>query len=232
MIKNKNIKTGIIGALVIISYFFLSYFESIPLEIIGINIAEMGQNSKIIYMFIYECITMLIICFLLKDKIKKDLKDIKKNHKKYFESCMKYWLLAIGVMMLSNLVINSISTKGMANNQANLETLFKISPIYMFFSAVIYAPIVEELTFRQGIRNLFKNNLLFILISGILFGSLHVVTSFENIVDLLYIIPYSAPGIAFAYMLTKYNNIFVSMGFHFMHNGILMALQFALLILG
>ena len=70
------------------------------------------------------------------------------------------------------------------------------------------------------------------MISGILFGSLHVVTSFENIVDLLYIIPYSAPGIAFAYMLTKYNNIFVSMGFHFMHNGILMALQFALLILG
>lgn len=232
MQKKENLKNICIGVLVLSVYFFLSYFESVPLEVIGIQVSSMSQTAKIIYMFIYECFIMTLICFLLKDKLKKDLKDIRKNHQKYFSSCIKYWLIAVGVMMFSNLIINSISTNGMANNQADLEALFKISPIYMFFSAVIYAPIVEELTFRQGIRNIFTTNLLFILFSGLLFGSLHVVTNFEGMIDLLYIIPYSAPGIAFAYMLTKYDNIFVSMGFHFMHNGILMALQFALFILG
>jgi len=81
--------------------------------------------------------------------------------------------------------------------------------------------------FRQSFRNLFQNKWLFIIISGLVFGGMHVFTG-NNIskLDLLYLIPYSAPGMAFAYMLYKTDNIFVSMGFHMLHNGIMIALQF------
>ena len=54
----------------------------------------------------------------------------------------------------------------------------------------------------------------------------------NSIVDLLYLIPYSVPGCAFAYILTKTNNIFVPIGFHFLHNGVTMSLQILLLIFG
>lgn len=230
--RKENITNICIGILVLIAYFFLTAFESVPLTLAGIDISQMSSFWKIVYMIAYEILLMLVIGLLLKNKIKKDYKDIKKNHKKYFSTCIKYWFISLGVMMFSNLIINSISSSGIAGNQETLDAIFKVSPIYMFFSAVLYAPFVEELTFRQGLRNIFKTDTIFILLSGLIFGSLHVLTSFETLTDLLYIIPYSAPGIAFAYMLTKYDNIFVSMGFHFMHNGILMAMQFMLLIFG
>ena len=133
-------------------------------------------------------------------------------------------------MLISNSIIIYIFESGMSSNEEAIRDLFKISPLYIYFSSVIYAPIVEELTFRQGIRNIMDKNILFILVSGLLFGGLHVITDVNNLVDLLYIIPYSSLGIVFAYMLYKTDNIFVSMGFHFMHNGILIALQFLILI--
>jgi membrane protease YdiL (CAAX protease family) len=89
---------------------------------------------------------------------------------------------------------------------------------------------MEELVFRQGFRNIFGRNIVFILFSGIVFGGMHVIGNINTMADLLYLIPYSALGISFAYMLYKTDNIFVSMGFHFMHNGLLMALQVFILL--
>ena len=74
------------------------------------------------------------------------------------------------------------------------------------------------------------NKILFIIISGIIFGGLHVITGFSSPIDLLYLIPYCAPGFAFAYILADSDNIFIPISLHFMHNGILIALQFMLLI--
>lgn len=225
-----DIKNALLGILVLLVYFILSNLQTIPFTILGINFNELNNDIKIIYSIIFNILIMSIIIFILKDKLKKDFNIIKKNHKKYFGECFKYWLIALIVMMISNLILN-ILVEGIANNEKQIRDLFNVSPIYIFFSAVIFAPVVEELTFRQSLRNLFKNDILFILFSGLLFGLLHVI-NYDNILEFLYIIPYSAPGIAFAYMLTKYDNIFVSMGFHFMHNGILIALQFMILIFG
>ncbi len=230
--KNINYyKNALLGTLVLLSYFILSSLESVPFSLLGINLNEVNMIIKVAYMIIYEVLLMGLIMFILRKSLKKDFLDIKKNHKKYFSNCFKYWIISLIVMMFSNLIINVI-TGNIAANEQQLRDLFQISPIYIFFSAVIFAPVVEELTFRRAIKNIFKTDTLFILVSGLLFGSLHVATNFSSLWDLLYLIPYSAPGIAFAYMLKKYDNIFVSMGFHFMHNGILMSLQFMILLFG
>lgn len=234
MLKSLNkeyVKRASIGVLAILLYFILSSLEETPFALLGINMNTLPTYIKIIYSVLFESVLMLIIIVLFKDKLRKDVKDLKKNHQKYFNEGMKYWLISLAVMMISNLIINTISG-GIAGNEETVRSIFNISPFYIFFSAVIFAPIVEELVFRQGIRNIFKTDFLFILVSGLLFGALHVASNFTGWFDLLYIIPYSAPGIAFAYMLKKYDNIFVSMGFHFMHNGILIALQFVILLLG
>lgn len=230
----KNIdyyKNCLLGFLVLLVYFIVPNLEGLPFSLFGINLNEINMFIKMTYMIIYEIFLMLLIVFILRKSIKKDFIDIKKNHKKYFKNCFKYWIISLIVMMFSNLIIN-LMTNGIAANEEQLRNLFKVSPIYIYFSAVIFAPIVEELTFRRAIKNIFNTDYLFILVSGLLFGSLHVATNFSSLWDLFYLIPYSAPGIAFAYMLFKYDNIFVSMGFHFMHNGILMSLQFMILLFG
>jgi hypothetical protein len=189
----------------------------------------MPTTFKVVYLIIWEIITACIILLLLNKKISKDINDMKKNHKKYFSKYFKFWLISVGIMIVSNLVITLITGNETSSNESTIRDMFNISPIYIFFSSVIYAPIVEESVFRQGIRNIIPNKILFILISGLVFGGLHVVSGYTGPMDLLYLIPYCAPGIAFAYILADSDNLLISMGLHFMHNGILVALQFMLL---
>ncbi len=228
-IRFKQIGIGI-GAMVL--YFLLPYLEGVPFVIMGIDTTTLPIWVKIFYLTMYSVLTASLIMIIYNKKISKDFKDMKKNSIKYFNKYIKYWLIGLFIMMVSNLFINLIVTNDIPSNEQAIRETFNISPLYIFFSAVIYAPIVEELIFRQSIKNIFHNKWLFIIISGLLFGSMHVFGDFKNITDLLYIIPYSTPGIIFAYMLEDSDNIYVPMSFHFIHNGILISLQFILLLFG
>ena len=121
-------------------------------------------------------------------------------------------------MVISNLLINILTESTIAGNEEAVRKLIDIAPIYMIFDVAIYAPLVEELTFRKSIRDWINNKKIYILISGILFGALHVIASVKTSTDLLFIIPYSALGISFAKLYTKSNNIFSSISMHAMHN--------------
>ena len=226
---NKNFKGIIIGLLVIIAYFLVPILCEIPYKIFKLDFITFDINIKIIYLLLVDFITLCTIIILLKDKLIKDFEDFKKKNMFYFKETIKYWLIGLSIMMISNLIINMISSKGIANNEEAIRNLFDVSPIYIFLTAVVFAPLLEEFTFRLGIRKIIKNDYLFIITSGLLFGGLHVIGSFKTMFDLLYIIPYSSLGIMFAYILKKYDNIFISTWFHFMHNGLLMSLQFFIL---
>lgn len=225
-VRFKEIGIGI-GAIAV--YFILPYFEGLPFVILGINTETLPIWVKILYLIIFSILMMALIMLIYNKRLSKDFNDMKKNNIKYFNKYIKYWFMGLFIMMVSNLFIMLINNNIASNEQAIRET-FSISPLYIFFSAVIYAPIVEELIFRQSIKNIFKNKWLFIIISGLFFGSMHVLGDVQNITDLLYIIPYSTPGIVFAYMLEDSDNIYVPMSFHFIHNGILISLQFILLL--
>ena len=228
-IRFKQIAIGI-GAMAL--YFLLPYLEGVPFAIIGVDTTTLPIWVKVFYLIMYSVLTASLIMIIYNKKLSKDFKDMKKNSIKYFNKYIKYWLIGLFIMMVSNLFINLIVTNDIPSNEQAIRETFNISPLYIFFSAVIYAPIVEELIFRQSIKNIFNNKWLFIIISGLLFGSMHVFGDFKNITDLLYIIPYSTPGIIFAYMLEDSDNICVPMSFHFIHNGILISLQFILLLFG
>lgn len=226
----ESTKNTLLGLLCIFIYFFISSIEIDFISIFNLDYNNMPTYLKVVYLITWEIITICLIMLILNKKIVKDFNNMKKNHKEYFKKYFKYWLIAVGIMMVSNLFINIIADNGISSNEEVLRDTFKISPLYIFFSSVIYAPIVEELVFRQSIRNIFKNKIIFIIISGLVFGGLHIITGYSGPIDLFYLIPYCAPGFAFAYILADSDNIFISIALHFMHNGILIALQFLLLI--
>jgi hypothetical protein len=219
--RKKEITIGILGLLI---YLVLPSFETLPFDLLNINLSNVPSSIKIFYSFIFEVLMMALILIIYRKTLKKDFEDLKKNHKEYFKFGIKYYLIGLGIMMFSNLLINLFSSNGIAENEQTVRSLLQNNPLYIYFSAVIMAPICEELVFRKGIRNLIKNDTAFILVSGIFFGFLHI-TSFESLVDILYIIPYSSLGIAFAYVLAKEKNIFSTIMLHLMHNGILVSLQ-------
>ena len=127
-------------------------------------------------------------------------------------------------MFGSNALINVLGG-GISGNEEAIRSQFDTAPVFTFVSAVFLAPILEEGIFRLSFRNVFKNNFLFILVSGLVFGGLHLIAGVNMNLFALYLISYCSFGVVFAYMLVKTNNIFVSTGFHLMHNGVLMALQ-------
>ena len=226
----KYFKTALYGVLGIFLYFLLYSIEGLPFALMHVNPNSLPTVIKITYVVTYQIMMIAIMLLLYYNMFKKDIPDMKKNHKKYYKEVFKYYLIAFGIMLISIGII--ILFKGsMATNEELIRESFKISPFYIYFSGIIFAPIVEEVVFRGCIRKIVPNKYLFIIISGLVFGFVHVFDYVKTASDFFYLIPYSSLGMAFAYAYYKTNNILTSMGLHFMHNGVLMSLQFIMLFL-
>ncbi len=212
-IKNISISLGLV-----LLYLLFTNIPVIFMYLLGIDYNKFNQTIKILYMFICNIIVMTIIISIYHKTLIKDFKNFfNKNIFNNLENAFKYWLLGFIVMVVSNLILTAI-TEGIASNEEAVRTLIKAAPIYMFFDVSIYAPLMEELIFRKSIRDITDRKWLYILTSGLIFGGLHVISSISSPVDLLYLIPYSSLGIAFAYSYYKSNNIFSSITMHCMHN--------------
>lgn len=215
-------KNYIYGFLSIFIYFTLINASKVPLQLLNINIKNLSNVAKSIYSCFYELMIILIIIFINFNRLKKDFIDFKNNYKEYHKKYIKIWFLGLILMILSNFIIIFISNADLATNESTIREQLILNPFYIYISGVLFAPIIEELVFRLSIRNIISNDWLFIITSGIIFGSMHVFGS--EIVDLnqlLYLIPYSSFGMCFAYMLCKSKNYFVSVSFHLLHNAIL-----------
>lgn len=225
----KNVLIAFLGIFV---YFFLGSIQTLPFEILNIDISILPTYIKILYSIMYDLLIICLLIIIFNKTLTENYKDLKLHHKEYFSKCFKYWLIGLAIMYISNFIIMYLMNKGITNNEETIRNLFQATPLFVYFSAVIFAPFVEELIFRKSLKNIFPNKYLFIIISGLAFGYAHISTGFSSLSDLVYLIPYGSLGVMFAIMLEKTKNIYVSMGFHLMHNGILMSLQFLLLFLG
>ena len=52
-------------------------------------------------------------------------------------------------MGVTNTIISGFTNMNISSNESSVREYIKLLPIYMSFSTVIYAPIVEEITFRK-----------------------------------------------------------------------------------
>lgn len=235
--SNEQTYEALKGTIGFFLYFVLSYGTTIPLILLGVDYTNMSMTAKQIYLILYSLLTVFIFFLLYRKDLIKEAKDFKNNFKTYFQKYFKYWLFALAIMYVSNLVIAFIKYKttgsiSVAGNEENIrETLIK-APFYTFIAASFTAPFIEEMTFRKSLRKVFNNDWVFIIISSFIFGGLHVFTTNVTPIDLLYLIPYCAPGVAFAYILVKSKNTFNTISLHLLHNTLLMILQVVLLTRG
>lgn len=229
--KSNNYIYILKGLGAIFVYFLVSFFRYVPLDILHISYESLTYTARIIYNLSAELFMILVIYLIFEKEISAAIQDLKKNHLTYFKKYFRVYLIGVFVMMLANLII-TMQGGSSSENETTIRTEFQMFPVYIYVSSVFLAPILEELVFRLGFRSIFKNNVLFITVSSLIFGGLHLIGMPLDALFPIYLISYCSCGVAFAYMLTKTNNIFVSIGFHFMHNGILMSLQTFLLIFG
>lgn len=210
------------GIIALVLFFLSSTIQRLFVMILGIK--EITNFNAVILNFSSSFIILVCLTFLYKKELKKEWNIFKKKLADNMDIGLKYWLLGLAGMMVSNIALSIIFQNDGADNEQLVQQMITALPILMVFSAGFIAPIVEEITFRKVFRDNIKKDILFILVSGIFFGFLHVFPA-DNLGQFLYIIPYSSLGISFAMMYQKTNTVFTSISMHMMHNTILTLLS-------
>jgi len=202
--SNKKDYVKSILAIIIFSIFYfvlskLSLFEKI------------GDTYKYIILFI-------IVISINFEFLKRDFIVYKNNLSTYLKFIFKRYLIMLLCIFLIAIPIYLILGTETSSNQSLLNGFFKEAPIKMLLLTSLYAPLVEESIFRLDLRRVISNKTLFIIISGLVFGILHVVDYLPNIKDCLFLLVYVALGINLAKAYSDSNNIFVSISMHFIQN--------------
>ena len=208
---------------------FYSYVAFDILKSIGIDVNSFSLMNKCIAFIIIDAIFMFILYLIFRKELNREFSKFVRNFKKYFSFGFKWWIIGLVIMMGSNFVIQSVFGLSTARNENYVQDALSKMPVYIVFSSCIMAPFSEELIFRKALRKMFSNDFLFIVMSGVIFGLIHNLSSIGSL-QMLYVIPYGAFGAVFGYIYVKTNTIFTSMTFHFIHNSILVG--FSLLSLG
>lgn len=203
------------------------FFSSIFFMILNINPNNISDMKYIIYLSISNLILLSIYIYIYRKDLSKDFKEYFEDFNHNFDTSLKYWLTGFGIMAISNVIISFILNMTIAGNEENVRNFINVSPLLMLFNASIYAPVVEELTFRKSIREVISNKWFYVLTSGLLFAFMHIMGYINSPIDIIYLIPYGALGISFALLYYKTNNIFSTITMHAMHNTIAILLYLA-----
>lgn len=203
------------GILAFIIFFSSSFIQGMIIEILGI------EKITTKWAVIVNCIASLIVTILLVLLYRKDLKEefkiFKSNLSENIDIGIKYWLIGLAGMMVSNIILSILLSAGQAENEELVQKMIDTLPYLLLVSAGILAPINEEIVFRKVFKDNIRNKTVFALVAGIIFGYMHVAGS-SDLLQFLYIIPYSSLGIAFAVCYNKTNTVFTSISMHMFHN--------------
>ncbi len=184
-----------------------------------------SKSANYIISVVFYIIVLLVCLYVFRNNLKRDVKAFKENWQGY----ISYIIPKLGIMYASYLIVSLVCVfminQGTSINQQAVEAL----PLwYSLPLSIIWAPIVEELLFRGCIRRFIKNNTLYIITSGLIFGLLHTFSEQSVFSMIVLMIPYGLLGGFFAYFYTKTNNITTNMLCHSFHNTVVMLLQILL----
>lgn len=207
---------------VIIGTFFIYVYASIFVS----NFFEVCfiTNSRILNSICLILSNLLVALLVALPFVKQLVDDFKKINKDNLKKSYKNWLIGLGLMFVSNAII-SIFIKDIATNEQYNRELLSSMPIYAISVMVIIAPITEELVFRLSLKNSFKNKWIYAVVSGLIFGLVHLLSA-SNLIELLYIIPYGALGFFFAKSVYESDSIYSSIFTHITHNALMITILF------
>ena len=215
----KHTKDGILKLVLIFLLFELSaYFQLIPIKIFQID--KITPQLDVLLSCFSNIILLAILFFMYRIDLRREFKNFIKNFNRSVDSCFKYWCIGLMMMLVANVVIGYVLNLGQADNEQLVQGMIVALPAVMLLNAGFVAPIIEELVFRKAFKDAIKSKWKFILISGLVFGLMHVAVA-TTWVDLIFFVPYSCLGIAFAYMHYDTESVFTPMLAHILHNSIL-----------
>jgi membrane protease YdiL (CAAX protease family) len=152
------------------NYVFKLHFDSSNLE-------QLAWLNIIFDLFYFVFFIIYSIDIFKEYKVLEG-KDSNEKTGYFISSLVKATVGFFVVKILGAFIVGIISTSlgidATSANQAALEEIINVSPLWMLITSVICAPVVEELLFRGAIRRIIKNKRVFVIVSGLSFGLVHV----------------------------------------------------------
>ena len=221
------------GLLIVFSYFFLGNLLSALFSVL----IEKGiiPNTHIIITILNFSIYLVLAIFyilLYHKQIITEWKIFKSKPKEVVKHGFNYWLKGLFIMLISNFILVFFLHLGLSTNEQTNVDMIRDSMIAQTILVVIVAPIIEELVFRLSFRKMTDNPHIYAFVTGLLFGFVHIITSLSNPLGFLFLIPYSALGVAFGYLYKKTDTIFSSLIMHMFHNTVTIAIIILSILVG
>ena len=221
----KVLKNICFAITIFILFFYSWLFQLIPILIFNMDTKKISTSMNVVLSAFASLCLAIILIIIYKKELITEWKMFRKNFKKYFDIGLNHWLYGLIIMIISNTLLNVLFKVGQSNNEEAVQSMITALPWMAFITSGILAPVTEEIVFRKSIKKIFNNKLLYILVSGFLFGLAHVFSSASSLTDWLFIVPYGSLGVAFAASYYDTDSIFTPIFFHMMHNMILVLLS-------
>ncbi|MFH0992757.1 MAG: CPBP family glutamic-type intramembrane protease, partial [bacterium] len=175
-----------------------------------VPIAEIGYeygfslSSRFTLMVNFFHSLLIAIAFVWIDRF--HLVDRWRRFKKDWKSAVAHivvgFILVWAAMIVSTIILQSLGVYGTSENEAVIASMFSpdnFTLFLLFLTLCIFTPIVEEIFYRKVLFGFFAKRvgpIPPIIVSGLIFGLMHV-ASFG---DFIQAIPYVAMGMVFGYI--------------------------------
>ena len=173
-----------------IGIFYFWILVGIPISLLCkyLNIDLSIKYNYSLLNFVCEVIIFCVCILLYRKTFKEDFKEIK-GKKNFFKEVLKCYGGVLVVSISSSIVAYSIAdTLGVKLNSSEnnlvVQSILKSAPAFMFMGVVILGPIYEEGIMRLGLKKGIKNKGVFAIVSGFIFGIIHVVDNLLIILTL------------------------------------------------
>lgn len=175
-----------------------------------------GPISAIIVMVLYYGGVFAFGIYVFNKRLKRDFKAYRSDLSLHVGQSFKWWAILLGFSYVAAIVRMILGGETVTANQSGLNS----SPFwYVAPLAIIWAPFVEEIIFRGCLRRFLKNDVVFVIASGIIFGLMHTIGSEIGIYNMIVqSLQYVAMGSVMALAYVKTNNICINMSVHCIQN--------------
>lgn len=156
--------------LVFFVYFFYTMYA-------GSFLGTIGITNTIIASFIADILFMVFVIYMYRNNLKEDIKKFKKYKPKKIIGTILLWVVLIFAFNMVCGVITELLAPGVdadANTDA-VYNLFNVSTWYTIFKTMIFGTLVEEILYRESVRDNIKNNVIFIVASAIIYTIMNLV---------------------------------------------------------
>lgn len=196
------------------NFFAFIYFVTLMVWLLEIKLPRTLETIG----FIFHIIIMIIggtvyLTEWLDKTFEKNYGKLRKNMWEEAKKIFKEIIMFIPVMIIS-ICISGLFV-GKPANQISIEESFKESPIFDSIICIIIGPMLEEFIFRFLPYRFIKNKPLYIVISTVIFASMHILND-PN--PFYYVWLYMIRSSYYAYRYHKTHDIWVSISMHSFNN--------------